>query len=917
MKLPILSLVANRKWLVVLFVISLSTFHFSLFANGVFAAAGDEPDPKPCEKAISTYDQLTDNYVVDPETGEPPFVEQASATGPENSPVTISKTVTFEVDFSKLQAIFGASNSDYQEGKFQDEKHQKDSIIDLNSSDFNKYHGPGQKSIPKTMVNEMKVKYVEYIYNNPHLPEASSKYTDTRGENPARIYDLIQQGFPNPPVPPKPGEDRTQWLEKWGKYWEKIPTTYNEFYRGYLVFRGLSGNEAYKAAQGEEASGFAGEICPVPVTGRPPIEFIMPEFKRTVSISDELNKVIVPCSAQSFRHGTDSDPNSANSDDCKTLAADVASRNIDNRKSGNFLSNALKACRGFLTKTPKKLLDGLKNTISSLNKISPLKDAYAADPTPSPSACIKLLAKGKEGFAPYCALPEKNADGLPQLQPGDTCRNIENDPLKLDTGTNVICTFSITYSAPLKIDSQIEDGEQSNWDSCGPATDGSGNYTCTTTVRIFPVFRIPFLAEIWNNTLYSDDSENGVTSLQKTGRPGVYSNFIPKAVYSEMVDGGLTREKFLELEKNCKGNNPEDLDTPACQELFDFLTELEQKYPEIAAASSCDPLFPTRLLQCFAPYWQRIPSRNLPGQIANNVQGAKDSNVLGATNSDQKERFIGATDCGKFQARDKSLKPKALQEYLGIGKDCNLQSAAPPGGTDPRGSGGDCGNNSAFAGMLPNPIPDSVNPTSTSALPNLADGILINAAKSASSATGLPCEILIGLQFVETGGSWDNTASFISGRRIGTPEPDVTSAAECQSYGGTMGTDVITGRIGCIFPSLESTALYAARLFQDKVMFLTGGGAPRSPSNFDEMIGAMSRYNGGGNSNCGEPVPYAGPCPPPEGIDDPYAVNNFDSSHAAMYLLYCADFTRCDPPREFSRDGAATAAKEFYLSRRP
>ena len=90
-------------------------------------------------------------------------------------------------------------------------------------------------------------------------------------------------------------------------------------------------------------------------------------------------------------------------------------------------------------------------------------------------------------------------------------------------------------------------------------------------------------------------------------------------------------------------------------------------------------------------------------------------------------------------------------------------------------------------------------------------------------------------------------------------------------------------------------------------------GAWRPPVNFVEMIGAMSLYNGGGNANCGEPVPYTGPCPPPIGIDDPYAVSHFDSDHTTMYLIYCDRGVRCAPPQLFTRDGAATAAKEYYL----
>ncbi|MBI3341772.1 hypothetical protein HY024_01485 [Candidatus Curtissbacteria bacterium] len=206
--------------------------------------------------------------------------------------------------------------------------------------------------------------------------------------------------------------------------------------------------------------------------------------------------------------------------------------------------------------------------------------------------------------------------------------------------------------------------------------------------------------------------------------------------------------------------------------------------------------------------------------------------------------------------------------------------------------------------MLPNPIPASAGAVSPQIFQRLDTGNVIPAAKAAESQTGTPCELLVGLDYVES--SWSDSGSFISGRTIGTVETDVPSASACTSYGGTWNDN--PG--GCIFRTLEQTAIYAGDHIKDKVALISG--QQRPPQNFNEMVGAMSYYNGGGNANCGKGVAYSGPCPPPDGIDDPYAMSHFDNNHTQMYLIFCSDFTRCDPPQRFQRDGAATAAKEFF-----
>ncbi|MBP9670686.1 hypothetical protein KBD75_04780, partial [Candidatus Woesebacteria bacterium] len=120
---------------------------------------------------------------------------------------------------------------------------------------------------------------------------------------------------------------------------------------------------------------------------------------------------------------------------------------------------------------------------------------------------------------------------------------------------------------------------------------------------------------------------------------------------------------------------------------------------------------------------------------------------------------------------------------------------------------------------------------------------LMNTYAEAEKATGVPCEILAGIHFVEADNNPDG--SLVSGRRIGTPEPDAG---------------------GKVFQSLIETAKYAGEHLKGKV----GGKIKDAPT----AITALSRYNGGGNSNCQlgypYPIPYNG-CPRAfEGEDDPY-----------------------------------------------
>jgi len=197
--------------------------------------------------------------------------------------------------------------------------------------------------------------------------------------------------------------------------------------------------------------------------------------------------------------------------------------------------------------------------------------------------------------------------------------------------------------------------------------------------------------------------------------------------------------------------------------------------------------------------------------------------------------------------------------------------------------------------LLPNPLP----PISTNALKFKASVQACLANQSvyeiASSQTGVPWEILTAIHYNE--GSCGQDKSLISGRIIGTNEPDIVRGGGCSSGRSGPGIPIPLTSGGCGFNTLLDSAIYAGNHIKGKI--------GKIPSNFQELAKAFSRYSGGGNSNCGStPYPY---CPELfEGEDDAYVINMFDQKHETMYLVYCADLAKCNPPRKHLRPGVAT-----------
>lgn len=609
------------KLFVVLF-LTLITYNSSL----ITAFAVSPPNPQPCKNAQDT--ELINNYVIG-EDGKPPIppltgyrevsgkdTRQKPEDGPGGDIVILEpKTFSFQVDFSKLQAIFGASNANFLEGNYQDPLHATTNLLDANVEEFNQYNGSAEKTSSVGLTNQLRKKYVDYVYNHPELNESNNKYTDIEDSgNPKTVYDLVTEfGDPKPPKPNATEEQKTAWLDSWGKYWTKLPTAWSEFYKAELRFHYVQGDHDLELAKME------GHSCP-PRLANQYVNFVMPEFYRTTAISDQLNRQIVSVAAQSYQnHGTL--PGSAS--------------------AINSIKEAFAYCWKLLT-NPPKIVDDLKKAVPiSLEFLNPIKTVLAATPNPEPEdpACLRIFKDAKNGQAPYCPLPQEEVS---RLGSSVSCGN-KDDAYKLQKeNPNVVCTFTFTVSIPYQID---------KFNSADCHSTGGDNYTCTPKIYIIPNFMIPWLAAIWNNTV---DSEKG-SGTNQSGRPGIYSFFTPRSVYSSLFPSKY--KIALDILEKCYPNWPEETggDPDACAKLN-----------EIGNVVPCRiDVTLKELAECVSG---KI-TKTLPGQA--NSQGDK-----------VKQKYLGATDCNKIFVKDIALKPVAMQKSQNIQSQdgCDLSSASNSGG---------------------------------------------------------------------------------------------------------------------------------------------------------------------------------------------------------------------------------------------
>jgi hypothetical protein len=110
-------------------------------------------------------------------------------------------------------------------------------------------------------------------------------------------------------------------------------------------------------------------------------------------------------------------------------------------------------------------------------------------------------------------------------------------------------------------------------------------------------------------------------------------------------------------------------------------------------------------------------------------------------------------------------------------------------------------------------------------------------------ATGVHWAVIAGIHLRE--GGCNLNQSLVSGRAIGNFEPDV--GRDCSSQRTGIGIpEPVPG--GCGFSNFLDSAIYGANKLIGKISVL--------PQNEEQLAKALSRYNGGGNSNCGKVSEY-------------------------------------------------------------
>jgi hypothetical protein len=164
----------------------------------------------------------------------------------------------------------------------------------------------------------------------------------------------------------------------------------------------------------------------------------------------------------------------------------------------------------------------------------------------------------------------------------------------------------------------------------------------------------------------------------------------------------------------------------------------------------------------------------------------------------------------------------------------------------------------------------------------------------AQEETGIPCEIIMGIHYMEGGMGADS--SLYDG-------------------GALRGGDLLKDAIG------------AMEHLKGK-MGMAGVPADSVQLTYDDLVVGLSNYNGPGNANCstspmtGAPRPTrwrdSGRCPVPYGFDHIYPVNWISPQHTNMDLIYCMDTVEFTCNREAtSADAASIAARYEQVMLKP
>ncbi|MCR4324716.1 MAG: hypothetical protein NUV69_03435 [Candidatus Curtissbacteria bacterium] len=554
----------------IIFIFLLTLFSIPSSASAQTPVA---PDPQPCAFPKDAKD-LSENPII-AEDGEAPIILNYSLRNVQAQTIPVSnekyiplesKDFPFLVDFSKLQAVFAPENSDFGGGKFQDPAHQLSDITSFNGEDLNNYHGPAQKLSDKILIDDLKIKYINYVSSEAghNLPEAETQISDIKGGDPRTIFQMVTDfGHPKPV-----GE--TQDPNTWGRYWEKIPTSYSEFHKGFINFKSAVGQKDIKRLEQGQCLFQSYKI-----------NITLPEHFRTAHISDQLNRLIVPLDTQRDKcHrilNPELDPNDPR---CK----EVQTSSID---SGNIFAATIDLCKNLLTKTSEGLAKNLGKIIQiTMERLDLIRPAFA-EVVPENSTCIITSKDPKAGQAPYCPFPPGEIDRINQIDGMNVrCDNpykniVDNN--KLEEGNdNVVCTFTLRWPG-LSTEGGNEMPILNRYPVPGPdctlIQGTSDRYDCDITVRIWPIFNLPWTAEAWNNLSYSDKKN-----------PGVYSYFIPNSLIGGKYLPGLKQPGQTQGASANDDPKTRGVGTVNCskQTVNISLTPVDQQDPTLRSAGCSD-----------------------------------------------------------------------------------------------------------------------------------------------------------------------------------------------------------------------------------------------------------------------------------------------------------------------------------------
>lgn len=556
---------------------------------------------------------------------------------------TFNQALEIPVNFAELPAIFAGPNSNFLESRYQDPLHNTAATTNLDPARFNAFHAPAQKAAPAYLIDDLKIKFISYLAQKPFgIDENSDTYTDANGQNPRTAASLIA-AYGGSPQPPSHGGNQAAWQSTWGPYWDKIPTAVNEYFWAFIIFMPLF--ESQKEISNFEQTRVCGQMDRQ-------VFFPMPSYFRTTSTSNQINQLFLPKVAQSSK-------------------ADFVEDNLTNVVIGSKEEKDSRMSRIF-KQFGKPLTEALKRVFKiSFTIFNPVKNAFAqADCQqpgdfwdPNTGTCtpglpkiycplsLPIMPTQKPGEGPFCSLPREMRanDGTSttwqQFFPNRQRTFMQvDDPLKLNNPT----LFQQRRNEGMPEEPNYYTNETCLGNSSSNNLDGGPLVNCTFKRTYIRTLRTP------------TPSDPRVDPLWDYCQPRIeIDEFGNGALVG--YDCQLTVSIYLNYWIPWLSpiwNNTTYSDTSALKDYT--ITDI----PQLTGRPGSYNLF---------------TSKSVEGTIFPDITGK----VLPSQEEDlstaPKQRFFGAVDNFKKFVRDCALKPKALQDALGV--NCQGEVAIGTGAT--------------------------------------------------------------------------------------------------------------------------------------------------------------------------------------------------------------------------------------------